>query len=825
MKKEQFFRLLGELDDQVLEQYRQMDAQLSKKMLRKKRTWRVVIIAACLVLLIGACVPVGMMIAQFENDPATPPRSINLESLEELEIMREMIACEDEQALYEYLHSIPGGGAQSRQDLIDFVNLVEHTPYACLIDGKITWLNYKGSSDKQNEVLYVTVKAPNGEWVRCGYLFSVENVSKQMNKVKREIGRDNCLSSPLSTGDGRLTLYTETREPHPTYEGDLIEWWGVLDGIVVEIAYYVADMDAVDTVALLNSLNIVDTVVLLESLDIDDSVSPVYPEYAWSNTEFGAFVQETPAMLVYSFADIPGSAFSGQISVDVFAHRYQDSSAPATITFEHQGEEYVLSYDYSETMAWRSIQAMHVYRSQEKRGMEVAIDQKTGECIEFSAGVPVYSDEEALPNDRLEEIAYAFLAEKVRDPKEYRLIKTNEISGEVSFTFSRYVGDYPSADGITLSLNMQGEIQSYYLRFLGAMRNADEIPDALIQRVMNAMRRYMGANDSCGIEKVILTPDGRLALDCWVEIENGGDGASMLFVLTEPLEVETLPDDPMQDHLSAWSDTEFGAFLQSPEFHIYSTSHEYDKAPQFAGMQDDIDLIIREYRDSDAPATAVVTFGGETVELNYRCSRTHGQDGEYNLCAMVQAVHSYELQSGARTYTAWIDQVTGACVFFSVEDVSASGVGVNINRAIEIAEEYLKTLVEDSEQYQVISSGSSKTAYKVEFSRCVSGYETCDTVTVWVDRQTGKVKSYMITFYGAMQGVEQVPKYLTDAIVQTMCEISPRDDDYYDGYYGRIRGLTITENGRLAMDCYIMADAEGYQKQIGVLFYLTEPIQ
>ena len=88
MKKEQFFRLLGELDDQVLEQYRQMDAQLSKKMLRKKRPWRVVIIAACLVLLMGACVPVGMMIAQFENDPATPPRSINLESLEELEIMR-----------------------------------------------------------------------------------------------------------------------------------------------------------------------------------------------------------------------------------------------------------------------------------------------------------------------------------------------------------------------------------------------------------------------------------------------------------------------------------------------------------------------------------------------------------------------------------------------------------------------------------------------------------------------------------------------------------------------------------------------------------------
>ena len=807
MKKEQFFRLLGDLDDGILEQYRQMDAQLSQKMLRKKRAMRAIIIAACLALLIGACVPVGMMIARLGSGLSDPLPTIHVQSLEELETMREMVDCEDEQILNAYLHSITGGGARSRQDLIDFLKLVDSLPYARFIDGEITSLTY----NETDEWLSVSVEANNGKSVYCNYQLGVSDVEKQMAKATRKLGRQNLLSAPLSTGDGRLTLYTETREP--SANGDVIRWQGVLDGIAVLIVYRVDDADTVDTAA------------LLESIEIVASVVPQFPEYAWSDTEFGAFVQETPAMLVYSFADIPGSAFSGQISVDVFAHRYQDSSAPATITFEHQGEEYVLSYDYSETMAWRSIQAMHVYRSQEKRGMKVAIDQKTGECIEFSAGVPVYSDEEALPNDRLEEIAYAFLAEKVRDPKEYRLIKTNEISGEVSFTFSRYVGDYPSADGITLSLNMQGEIQSYYLRFLGAMRNADEIPDALIQRVMNAMRRYMGANDSCGIEKVILTPDGRLALDCWVEIENGGDGASMLFVLTEPLEVETLPDDPMQDHLSAWSDTEFGAFLQSPEFHIYSTSHEYDKAPQFAGMQDDIDLIIREYRDSDAPATAVVTFGGETVELNYRCSRTHGQDGEYNLCAMVQAVHSYELQSGARTYTVWIDQVTGACVFFNVEDVSASGVGVNINRAIEIAEEYLKTLVEDSEQYQVISSGSSKTAYKVEFSRCVSDYETCDTVTVWVDRQTGKVKSYMITFYGAMQGVEQIPKYLTDAIVQTMCEISPRDDDYYDGYYGRIRGLTITENGRLAMDCYIMADAEGYQKQIGVLFYLTEPIQ
>ena len=61
MKKERFFRLLGDLDDAILEKYRQMDAQLSRKAHQKKRTLRILAVAACLCLLIGACVPVGMM--------------------------------------------------------------------------------------------------------------------------------------------------------------------------------------------------------------------------------------------------------------------------------------------------------------------------------------------------------------------------------------------------------------------------------------------------------------------------------------------------------------------------------------------------------------------------------------------------------------------------------------------------------------------------------------------------------------------------------------------------------------------------------------------
>ena len=176
MKKEQFFSLIGELDDRFLERYRQMDLYLSQRSYRKKRTLRVLAVAACLCLLIGACVPVGMMIAQLGKGPSVPLPSITLQSLAELDTLREMIECEDEQVLNDYLHSITGGGAQNRQDLIDFLNLVDNTPYAKFMDGEITGLTYN-QTDKR---FSVSTEAENGESMYVSYEFGMSDVEKNM---------------------------------------------------------------------------------------------------------------------------------------------------------------------------------------------------------------------------------------------------------------------------------------------------------------------------------------------------------------------------------------------------------------------------------------------------------------------------------------------------------------------------------------------------------------------------------------------------------------------------------------------------------------------
>ena len=255
MKKEQFFSLIGELDDRFLERYRQMDMRLSYKAMRKKRTLRVLAVAACLCLLIGACVPVGVwLVKQSGNDPSNSPPTIRLQGLDELETMREMIACKDEQVLNEYLHNIAGGGAHSRQDLIDFVNLVESTPYVQVIDGEITDLTYYGTDERFS----VSAQAENGDSLMISYELGMSDVEKNMEKVARKLGKKNLLSAPLSTQDGRLTLYTETREP--SSNGEVIRWQGVLDGVAVYIVYWVADADAVDTAALLETLKIADAI-------------------------------------------------------------------------------------------------------------------------------------------------------------------------------------------------------------------------------------------------------------------------------------------------------------------------------------------------------------------------------------------------------------------------------------------------------------------------------------------------------------------------------------------------------------------------------------
>lgn len=534
MKKQRFFRLLGDLDDQILEQYRQMDVELSHKALRRKRALRALIIAACLVLLIGACVPVGMMLAgqsvpgpggqsesETEQEPGKelPEVWISVGGIDEIAVMREMSVCEDEQQLTQYLESLDGNGIQSRQDLIDFLELVDHTPYPNLIEGEIVSVYYECSTSHSPACLRVEKAADSGERVYYTHLVSVEDAAAYIAQIEQELAQENLLSAPLSVSDGRLILYTERRlHVSPDH---VIEWWGLLDGAAVQIQYAASDISGMDTAALLDLLEVADSIILPK------------PQFAWTDTEFGAFV-DSPKRYIYSFVDSPDSEFATGNVLDIYADWYKDPSAPETITVVYRGQEYSLSYSHSKTMAWKSMQACHEYTCKDVKGLMVSIDQVTGEIVLFDFFTPPEADAKELPMEQLEEIAYAFLAEKVSDPKAYRLETPKQDGEEVSYTFVRYLGELPTSDRVELLLTTRGDVIAYGLGYLGAMRNAPPIPDSLIQIVHNELGRYVSRDGECGIERVILTPTGQLALDCY--IDNGNDGAYMLFYITEPIE-------------------------------------------------------------------------------------------------------------------------------------------------------------------------------------------------------------------------------------------------------------------------------------------------
>ena len=522
MKKERFFRLLGDLDDAILDKYRQMDAQLSRKAHQKKRTLRILAVAACLALLIGACVPVGMLVAQLGKNPSTPSPTIRLQSLAELETMREMVDCEDEQVLNDYLHSIVGGGAQSRQDLIDFLSVVDNTPYVQIIDGEITDLIYN-EIDKR---FSVSAEAESGESVYISYELGMSNVEKSMEKAAKKLGKNNLLSAPLSTQDGRLTLYTETREPSDN--GDVIRWQGVLDGIAVYIVYWVPDADTVDTAA------------LLESLEIMESIVPQFPQYAWSNTKFGAFV-DRPRYEIYATADAPGNSF-GHVDSEWMSEEYSDPNAKQTITVTHQGMEFELEYQHSMPARYTR-QAYHVYESERT---EAWLDAETGSVMFLNLAIKRDELGEALTQDELVQVVNDFFATLVKDPEAYSTeVNYYESSGGASVKFVRYVGDLPSCDSATISVSSDGQINYYILNYLGAMRNAQPIPDSTRDYVIAVLENMIQGFErgSYELDQYALTLDGCFALDCNVDVRytdsdgmQWGDGAWMLFALTEPFD-------------------------------------------------------------------------------------------------------------------------------------------------------------------------------------------------------------------------------------------------------------------------------------------------
>lgn len=166
-----------------------------------------------------------------------PPVYIGVRSLAQLDEMRLMLKSPD-QELNSYLLSVEGGGADSREDLENFLILIASLPNLELVDGDIVWIAHYADAN----VVYVSTMGSDGDWTRIEYFLAAKDVHGELEKLKNEGQFDkSTISDVVECKGGRLKVYSEVTEAHPSGTGKTVEWTLTIDNTLARVVYFTAD--------------------------------------------------------------------------------------------------------------------------------------------------------------------------------------------------------------------------------------------------------------------------------------------------------------------------------------------------------------------------------------------------------------------------------------------------------------------------------------------------------------------------------------------------------------------------------------------------------
>lgn len=198
------------------------------------------------------------------NESIPDEKVIDIHSLEELTKMREMLLCEDEKQLKEYLSSFGNATTNTKptkEDLELFVSLANRFLFVNIVDGELIWMHYSDGisidTGKRVEVFYITLQAENGNWIRYEYLLSVKDPYADITTDAQ------FLEKPLTGTNETITLLSEKRKPHPSDEGEIVIWIADIDDTSAFIFQYSIYEDQIKADAIVNG----------ELIKIDDITS------------------------------------------------------------------------------------------------------------------------------------------------------------------------------------------------------------------------------------------------------------------------------------------------------------------------------------------------------------------------------------------------------------------------------------------------------------------------------------------------------------------------------------------------------------------------
>lgn len=182
------------------------------------------------------------------NDPG-PPFSLCVNSVEELNRLREIVESQDEKKLQEALRD--QSSTYSVESIVSFVNILDSLPVLQILDGEIIDVGYMWREErthdsngnlihiqKYHEIVYITTKADDGSWVRLTY--SLDNKDAPVEQILNGYDFENSLlKEPFYALNDRIFVFFERRESSQPNPGEYIDWSTIVDGIPIKVKYYV----------------------------------------------------------------------------------------------------------------------------------------------------------------------------------------------------------------------------------------------------------------------------------------------------------------------------------------------------------------------------------------------------------------------------------------------------------------------------------------------------------------------------------------------------------------------------------------------------------
>lgn len=255
-----------------------------------------------------------------------------------------------------------------------------------------------------------------------------------------------------------------------------------------------------------------------------------YPDYAFKSMQYGAYLDE-PEYLIYNVSS-KGGFFPDEenFSFDRTEYRDPDAAPYYELSFGQPSSEITLSLPYvlSLTASLQS-QAVHMYYQVQEDGTEyyAFVDAQTGACVcKEYFGASEQPSAFALTEQEMLDAAYEVLASNVRDPEAYTP-NIYEQSGFYYCEYIRYVGDRKSCDRAIVRFDRAGDMRSIKFSYLGAMRNAQEVPQQMIDQINAYMEQLCEGcvgTSTQDVGQVVVLPDGRLALQCYLQVYYWGTG-------------------------------------------------------------------------------------------------------------------------------------------------------------------------------------------------------------------------------------------------------------------------------------------------------------